>query len=343
MTPASVICAQACEAARSLGDESVTLLLTGSLAREEATFEMQDGVLTGMGDADFFMISSTAGPETAGRLKNDVEERLRCHQIACSVNVNAVDTHYLRNLPPHILTYEMRDSGRVIYGDPAVLKLIPVYRKDELSLRDAFCLLSNRMIEFLEIAPELPASPIHYRTVKLYLDMATAFLLAHGAYQPTYRSRAAELRRHAAAWKACDFAMRVDVCTEIKLSGPRSAPVGSPSWQQAIYDAHRVWRLLLLQLTGAEPALSDSALFHRLIRQQPLAEKVRGWLSVFRHGGPRRLRECWTMKDLFASPRYLLYKAASERFFGLPWTLGSDAYTRRIAVAYHQVLEKTRA
>jgi hypothetical protein len=344
MTPAAIICTQAGEAARSLDDDSATLLLTGSLARDEATFVLRNGVLTGLGDADFFLVSKRDDSAPADRIKKDLEDRLRRQRIACPITVNAVTRRYLQSLPPHILTYETRHSGRVVYGDPSIFSLIPAYRVQDLSLLDAFCLLSNRMVEFLEIAGELAVSPIHYRTVKLYLDMATAFLLAQGVFQPTYRARAAELWSRAPEWKVAGFAARVEACTAIKLGGFQSIPEDAPSWQQAVFDAHRVWRLLLVRLTEAGPAFSDSELVHRLMRQQPLLLTLRGWLSVLRHAGLRRVRGWQNNEGLLASPRYLLYQAASERFFGLPWTRDwAPDSIRQLASDYHQVLEKTRA
>jgi hypothetical protein len=205
-------------------------------------------------------------------------------------------------MPPEILAYELRTCGQVVWGDRDVLALVPRFRAEDIPLEDAWRLLCNRMIELLEVAPlgelgqvtrnseergrasaALPSTApsfVPYSAVKLYLDMATSFLLFQGAYEPTYRGREARLRILAEGATDRDrypflplrhFSKRVTACTELKLGtsglGGTSASLeaqtlcpletewactSSVFWKQIASDARALWRWELARLTGCK-------------------------------------------------------------------------------------------
>jgi hypothetical protein len=158
------------------------LVLTGSLARNEATFEGGEGRWSFWGDAEFLLVCDSTGslPPAArlAELRTRIEEALARFGIACRIGLRAVRLTYLGNLQPHLFAYELRACGRVLWGDPHILSLIPAFSPRDLSLEDAWRLLCNRMVEHLEVMEELAdasapqSGRVHYRTVKLYLDFA---------------------------------------------------------------------------------------------------------------------------------------------------------------------------
>jgi glycosyltransferase involved in cell wall biosynthesis len=337
---------QACVA--EFGDALSGIILTGSLARNEGTFLAVNSGWRLLGDAEFLLILKDGQPEpraaAINALSQGIEKRLRQRRLECPVCLAPAHADYLQQLKPHIFAYELRTCGRVVFGDPYLLSLIPEFGANEIPREDAWRLLCNRMIEMLEVVTALAARPeslpgdVFYRTVKLYLDMATSLLIFAGAYQPTYRLRAKTLQefaRTAGAGQAfpfdlSDFARRVAACTEWKLSGETDVGQravtgdnghGFKFWEDAILYAHLLWRWELERMTGMRVQASDRELLGKWTGLQPAASRVRGWLYVARKQGwqrswrdwPRWARHAWR-----ASPRYCVYAAAGELFFRLP-------------------------
>jgi hypothetical protein len=321
------------------GEKLRALVLTGSLARDEATFVNENTCRTLLGDADFFLVLhdsthrlSIASLESAGQ---EVKSALQQRGVIASIGLGAVDVSYLRRMPPHISTFELRSFGCVVWGDSSILSRIPEFSAAEISLEDPWRMLANRMIELLgTAAPATGLSDFHsrrdiqYSTVKLYLDMATSYLVFAGRYQPTYRERARALNQ--LAEDRCEvadrpfplrtFAERVSDCTRFKLDGETAPGTPDELWKEAIQYAYLLWRWELKRLTGETGEPSDSELMLRWMDRQPVKAKIRGWASVLRRSGwrrswrewPRWIRLGWT-----ASPRYWVYSLAAQLFFGL--------------------------
>ena len=258
------------------------------------------------------------------------------------MSLSAVGPAYLRRLAPHIFAYELRTCGDVLWGDRTVLDLVPAFEPGDIPLEDAWRLVQNRMVEYLEVVDELgeprlrEGTAAHYRTVKLYLDLATSLLLFAGAYAPTYRERAARLARLAVAGGRVDFpagldllSERVDECMRSKLEGHADTAPPDLDWREAVAITRRVWRWELARLTGSaiEGELSDETLLARWLERQPLADRLRGWLSAGRRLGWSQAAARWIAarrRGRRASPRYCVYAAASALFFRLPGLRGRE-------------------
>ncbi len=189
------------------------------------------------------------------------------------------------------------------------------------------------MIEVLECAGELtndenpPSATLHYKILKLYLDMATSFLVFVRAYAPTYKGRQKILRQFAKErtqpgeypFDLETFADRVDDCTEQKLSslGTNKFSLDS-SWRDASDTAHILWRWELSRLTGANSVLSDSEVMDEILHLQPFSAKFRGWMYVLRARGwhmSYRHWPRWLRLGRRASPRFCVYVAACSLLF----------------------------
>ena len=311
------------------------VVLTGSTARGEASFVWEAGLWRALGDAEFFLVfhESAALPDqrSLDLFSRDVEKALADHRIDCHIDVSPVREAFFRALPPHVFAYELQAHGKVVWGDPDILSLIPPFSIADIPLEDAWRMLGNRMAELLDVSGQLVGRPallpeaVHYRTAKLYLDMATSLLLVTGGYQPSYRGRAASLEELAATdapgpFPLKRFSDRVALSTEFKLGRSCShAPI--TLWEDAIRYAHCLWRWELSRMTGIPEPASDRELMAGWMRQQPLRARARGWAYVVRKCGwllSWRHWGRWARMGWRASPRYLLYAAASELFFQLP-------------------------
>src|SRR6185437_1854771 len=287
------------------------LVLTGSLARGEAGFDIHEGRCKVRGDSEFLVVlTDVAADPSASRKRAIIEalhEQLRLAGIDCLVSVGFVRAQYFASIQPHIFGYELKTCGVVVTGDTGILSLIPPFSCRDVPLEDGWQLLCNRIIEFIEYAHEWIQKPQNvsaegrYRLIKLYLDMATSFLLFEAAYEPTYAGRAAKLQILADTTEGQiephplplrDFSDLVCLCTEFKIScnlnGDGSAdPVmvkitTRESLLGAVDLAHSLWRWELSKLAGISQELDDSQMMDQWMKLQPISRRLPGWAYVLR-------------------------------------------------------------
>lgn len=350
----ATICRQTADVcSEALGPHLSAIVLTGSMARSEATVIEKDRVARVLGDAEFFLVFKEQAklPSDAAldALIARIESQLSEHGVRCDVELTPVHPQYFSSLQPTIFGFELRACGRVVWGDPCALSLIPPFSAADIPRQDAWRLLVNRMIECLEVAPQLlegesrATQGFSYRRAKLYLDMATSFLVFAGEFRPTYKARAQILQELAEQdevgkqWPLLlrDFSQQVARCTDFKLGrgeGPSFLRAEDQALARTVEDASQLWRWELAQLTGVLPGAADWELMERWMHRQALSERVRGWLVVLRGSGwhsswrnwPR-----WLRLARRASPRYWVYALASELFFAMPDLLASPSGGRR--------------
>ena len=311
------------------------VVLTGSLARGEGTW-LQDGSRVRLaGDADVFVIfddrAALPPPERIERLERAARDRLAAAGIDAHVGIGAVRASYLCRLRPNIFSYELITHGKVVCGDSHVLKLAPAFAASQIPLDDGFRLLMNRMIELLAAACELDAphasaSAVRYHVMKMWLDMATSYLLFERRYVPTYRGRAARLRDLAGEPSALGpipldrFAQTVALATRCKLGESGILEMREfADLETLIGAAHSLWRWELTRLTA--PGSADGDLLRRWIAAEPISARIRGWAAVAKRAGTARAifrMPAWIGLARKGSPRRLIYAAASEIVFALP-------------------------
>ncbi len=338
---------------RRHGGSLRAIILTGSVARDEATLEVDGGKSSVLGDAEFLLVFHDGMPlppaSGAELLASGIEHALANRSIACHLSLSACHAAYLRKLKPHIFAYELRQCGQVVWGEKSILSLIPKFPAGSIPLDDACRLLCNRIVEQLALAGELqgrPAvlpAPLHYRTVKLYLDMATSLLVFAGLYAPSYRERCVRLRTLASSQPAdfawpfdlTEFSRIVDACTEWKLAPEKASDTKFEFWLAAVRHARLLWQWELARLTGSGLGDPVGQLTARWLKKQSRWKRLRGWLYVFRReqwrlswGEWRRcLRQFWR-----GSPRYEVYLTACELFFGLPEILAANGESAALAL-----------
>lgn len=312
----------------------VALVLTGSMARDEATITREGEFQVVHGDVDFFLVSVEADTARDESLRiatvTEIEKNLLSQGIRVHIGINQILPSYLSSLPRYIATYELRKCGQVLLGNKNILALIPEFNPADISREDAWRMLCNRMIELLEFIPAEDSEARHsdsleYATVKLSLDVATSYLVFAKLYDPTYRGRETRLkaivrnRSVAAADAPFDlesFSKRLAASTQWKL-GERSDELSSmlPTWNDAATDALNLWHWELVRLTGATEPVSNGALWHNWARSLSATQRIRGWLSVARRCAlPVCVKNAarWTSLGRRATPRYWIYSAAQS-------------------------------
>ena len=317
--------------ARAFGETARAILLTGSLSRGEATIEWDGSGWRALGDATFLVIMDDPVNIDTGQIGAEIENSLILGNIRCAIVVVASTTSELSRMRPHIYAYELRERGKVVWGDENVLDLMPRFAAAEIPMEDGWWFLCNRIIEQLETAAK--ASPvrkrdagIRYRIAKLYLSMAACYLLAIGQYEPSYQDRERRLRELAASPvpPLCPiplprFSLLVSQCTKLKMQGNAAESTENyPLWRDAIEDAEVLWRWTLSRIVGCKNNGNRAVLLALLAKHQPMLTRAKGWLRAalvqpraFWHNLFR-----WARLATGGSPRYLVYGAAGELFFG---------------------------
>jgi hypothetical protein len=329
----------------TLGPRLKALVLTGSLARDEATWRQTDHGMHFLSDAEFMVIvedkAEIPAPEQVTLICSGAEEELRNQGVLCKLSFGAVHESFLLNLGETIFGYELLACGEVVYGDPDIL--LKKARGDaSVSREDAWRMLANRTIELLEIAPELGdgrallSEAAQYRLTKLYCDMATSILVFKQQFIAGYRARATKLGELHAHGLLSDlpldgdwFVALVRRCTDYKISHSwdgDSPFVRRDSVEQAIAVLRSLWAWELAQMHGAAMTSPDDMLRVHM-RKQKLRDRLRGWAFVVRRRGTLdSVRHGWQWLRLLrlASPRYCVYAAGLNAVSSFEFPVSSE-------------------
>ena len=337
-----VVCGETAKAiSDKYGARMRALVLTGSISRGEPALLTGARTSTVLGDADFLAIfdeqSGLPDADEMGCLCRQAETRVSDCDVECKIGVSAVYPKFLRSLKANIFSYELLTYGNVIWGDSAVLSLIPPMSASDICLEDACWTLCNRMIELLEVSyskssanGQIPLE-VQYRIVKLWLDMATSFLVFAGSYAPTYKEREQKLRTFAATnssqwpFSLVEFSSIITRATEWRFSGVSLGGYFSDwqVWRDTVNYARILWRWELCKLTGLTPDASDRQLWQAWLHSRSAWQNARGWLHVLRKRGWQSVSQWphWLKLACSGSPRYWVYGIGSELFFQLPTAL----------------------
>jgi hypothetical protein len=351
-TATNAICEEAgrvCE--RQFGLSLRGLILTGSCARGEGSFTLENETWQALSDVEFIVVLTDSARLPSATEQREVQREtshaLQARGANCSLSFGFVHADYLRRLQPSIFAFELRAHGRVLSGNASILSLAPQFGAIEIPLEDGWRLLGNRLVECLEVLTclesecESVSAQVSYRIVKLYLDMCTSLLVFCRAYESGYARRADALHKLAqseptdAPFSLREFSKRVSVATAFKISNHSSESFGTSNRKElasvtaeAIGYARQLWRWELKKLTASNDDPADQQLLKRWMRQQGMARRLRGWAYVCRkQGWHHSWREWgrWLRLLCQASPRYCVYAVASEMCFALP-SLAHDAH-----------------
>jgi len=323
------------------------IVLTGSLARGEGTWVHDNRGCSLAGDAEFLVLFSDGvrlpSAQLIEGLRRSIELRLHAESVDAHIGLSPVYPTYLRRLRPHIFAYELVQHGKVVWGERHILDLAPRFSPAEIPVEDGFRLLMNRIIELIDVLCTGPHSTapqdsycgaVHYRVMKLWLDMATSFLLFQGRYESTYRSRAESFAQMASRSGSNGdglvvapiplerFAERVSFATNYKLgTGRAAASISERDLCDLIDDVHALWRWELERLVAQSVRLDDARLLSRWLRSEELTARTRSWAAITKRFGlerSARMLPRWVGLSFKGSPRRLVYAAASRLLFALP-------------------------
>lgn len=302
------------------------VVLTGSLARNEASYILREGRTVLQSDVEALVVlhDGAALPSRASlqALRQLAQSYLAERGVSVEVSFSVVHGTYLRRLPPHIYSYELRSCGVVLYGEASILSLIPDFAATELSREDAWRLLSNRLIEQMGAAEEQESvSVIRYHTVKLCLDLASSLLVFFGSFEAGYRARLQCMEELALTQQAQElpvpmeeFMPLVRLCTSAKLKPEIAVDLGEGFEGRMTRWAWQIWLWELHRMNNSDERATAKRMVCAFGRSQGKKKLLRGWLYAVRRTGWLGSARYWPRWiSLFAAgltPRHAIYLAA---------------------------------
>jgi hypothetical protein len=317
---------QACREA--LGATLRAVVLTGSLARNEGSYIRKEGQAILLSDVEAIVVLHDDAPlpsrEATKLLCNTAEQILAARSVRVDVSLSLVHAAYLRQLPPHIYSYELRACGVVLFGDPAILEQIPSFAASDLSAEDAWRMLSNRLIEQMEVAAtakDCNSDALRYRSIKLCLDLASSLLVLSGRFEAGYRARLHRMEEFAVTPSAKqlpismeEFLPLVRMCTAAKLQPETVVDLGTNFAERVTGWAWQIWLWELEQMNGGDTRTTARAMIRGFDRKQGAARLLRGWLYAARRSGwvsSARFWPKWSSQLVSGlTPRHAIYLAA---------------------------------
>jgi hypothetical protein len=302
------------------------VVLTGSLARNEASYTLHEGRAVLQSDVEAMVVlhdgAALPSRHSSGALCQLAQSYLADRGVSVEVSVSVVHSTYLLELPPHIYSYELRSCGVVLYGDQTILSLIPDYSAADLSREDAWRLLSNRLIEQMdtEIGSTVTAAT-RYRSVKLCLDLASSLLVFFGRFEAGYRPRLRCMEEVVLTPEAqqlpipiLEFMSLVRLCTSVKLDPGTVVDLGDGFEGQVTRWAWQTWLWELQRMTGCRDTVDAEQMVRDFGRSQGKKKLLRGWFYAVRRTGWLGSAGYWPKWLLLfvagLTPRHAIYLAA---------------------------------
>ncbi len=302
------------------------VVLTGSLARNEASYLLKEGRALLLSDAEALVVLHDGAPLPARQATQSLcglaEQRLGARGVRIHVSLSVVHGAYLRRLPPYMYSYELRACGLVLVGEPKILEQIPIYAAADLFREDAWRTLSNRLVEDMEAGAEtVSGDALRYRGVKLCLDLASSLLVFFGRFEAGYRARLGCLEEFAVTPAAQqlpvpldEFLALVRLCTTAKLQPEVVADPGGGLAEQITQWAWQAWLWELERMSGVDRGAGAEEMIRAFGRSLGGERLLRGWLFAFRRTGWLHSARYWTKWLSLASreltPRHSIYLTA---------------------------------
>jgi predicted nucleotidyltransferase len=186
---------------KRVGRENVAaVFLCGSFAAMEGSVLLGKGRTLFLSDIDLVAVLKSLESlhehyPRRSEIGSACESLLPDALFAGRIDIGMMLEEDLRRLPPRPGVYDMKVSGRMLYGDKAVLDSIPAYGASEIGGEEAVILVENRMVSLLPACLEAPVDDeparfiLLYRIARVYTDMLTSALCLSGSYAPGYAER----------------------------------------------------------------------------------------------------------------------------------------------------------
>lgn len=285
------------------------VLLTGSFARGEGTVISHPRTKSRwLSDVECLVVVRDGIVPT-----REIHESMRqierdtnsdCGHVARGIKVElrAIFTTGMLRLPPTIFTQELCEHAKLLWGDPAAIRVPRMPSSGEaISRFDAFRLLNNRIIEQIAARSEYAdracdSTAVAYSLAKFWIDLGTSLSIFLGCYRPGYRNRQQPVEN---ALRARPEVLGVEMSGRLisRFHNAMAQKLGQTGFQsgdlarefnEAVEVARATWNWESGQLLGTSTVAGDCReIFARLSSLESAGQRLRGWARELRR--PRGL------------------------------------------------------
>jgi hypothetical protein len=310
------------------------LVLVGSMARGEASVLESENGLVCLSDMEFLLAvkndrRARQRMQAVRALTEQVTREAAARSLECSFEFTPTSLSYFCTARPCIFASEVHQHGKVVWGEPSLLRTMPDAGIPEI---DALYLVCNRLVEQLAWRERICSDAglvadrlFAYSLVKTYVDLGTSLLVFTGNYESTYARRAERLSslRDALCGEIEDFDLlleriaansRMKLWPEKELLEVLRKEVALNRWAELARSVLRVWKWELRQLARERSQVETDDVVAFARNCSPW-ERFRDWAKLARTAA---MNAHWS--DLLratyfcGSPRNRLYVEAAARY-----------------------------
>ena len=332
----------------AVGAELEAVVLTGSVARDEASVLATTSGWRLLGDIEYMVMFKSPRNWAETRRRMADLSRRATNEIGdggrrASIEYGASGLLYLRrNIRPAIFSHELLQHGRVVWGRPDMLTEARPIPAEAIPREDAVALVMNRTVELLPLLTrrredgEDPAVRA-YQVIKTLIDLAGSALAFSGGHVSRYGERPAAFERLLLATADLRTALPSPRAFVTELSRATACKL-APTSEHLAHFAHPsvvgsvaawakgIWIWEMRRLLG-QPSASPLQLLDGFLAHEPLGRRLRGWVKLLLHPlRPSGTFSALRMTRLWwrGSPQALTYAAALLVFWSATGDPGID-------------------
>lgn len=210
----------------SLLGSAEALILYGGYGRGEGSWVRHEDGWRPYNDYDLVaVVKHKVAYEKVKQLRKDLAQELGIQWV----DISQKTRRKLARLKPSIYNYDLKYASTVIYGDPAILDVIPTMDAARLPLKEALTLFLTRLWTFLGSLDEQglgqalegeAAMFFRNQMAKALLAAVDVELLLKGAYHPSYQMRVERLGRDDALPEETRDLFRWALTEKLRPRGP---------------------------------------------------------------------------------------------------------------------------
>jgi hypothetical protein len=285
----------------------VGLILTGSVARGEGTV-VADEELTFRWSSDLEFQLVLEGGRSArvnevdailAALERTINEEPLNHRRGVKCSFTSIQTGQIARLRPAIFSREMLEHGKLVWGEPDRIP-VPIWWHEgpnEIPYRDAFRLLSNRIIQQVDARFQWRysgqgAAQASYTLAKFWIELATSLSVFIGCYRTSYRERQRTVEHYlinnpGVLGDAGELLVdRLRQAMAVKAGCATPDPCSESKFRDSARVAALIWTLEVRRILDPSHRFVDCSepgmIVAALKRVESYSQRVRDWVRLLR-------------------------------------------------------------
>jgi len=327
------------------------IILTGGMTRGEGSVARHLKIYS---DIDLLIVLKnnyyyTRAVKELPILAKRISVELREKELCSHVDYGPLLEEHLRGMTAKMFTVELKEHGKVIWGNENVLENIHDLKTKDIPRDDAINLLFNRMMGQLIFLDDIEKNNQNelefavYHNGKIFVDLAGSLLAFIGEYETTYQKRAEKfkkiIKREDYSWireRIPNIAEEVDFWTEFKIDPDLSKiahkygystdnldlnKLGLQIWMELADYVKTLWIWESNQYLKCKWTEDPIILAKNYFKKESIKSKVMEWINFSKH--PHLDKNNFSYKRMirllkYGSPLLLAYISGAQIYFNTP-------------------------